>query len=149
MTNTDLQQKFESNLEALIKSCFRNELYDDSDEFYIAADYDTSCRLNDLVKNIGLEVYGMSITPSNFIITFEFVGDYQKLHFSHRAPQYCHINLDNDGNYDLVLTKDDLNKKFWIRITDIEFNRKELGDDKFNDALKAMCDTLLIYQLKI
>lgn len=69
MTDTDLLQKFENILETQIKNCFRNELYDDSDEFYVAADYDTSCRLNDLVKNIGLEVCHTLLRSRNAIVS--------------------------------------------------------------------------------
>ena len=148
MEMEDLIKTFELDLENLIKRCFSQELYDEDDEFYIAADYDTSCRLNDIVKKIGLEVYGMRITPSEFEITFEFIGSYEEFHYTLNAPKYCRISLKNDGNYDFNLTKSDLNNNFFLTITDNQFNKKNITEQKLNEIIKAMSDTLLIYHLK-
>jgi hypothetical protein len=148
MEKEDLLKKFEINLENLIKRCFEKELYDEDNEFDIAADYDTDCRLNSLVNKIGLEVYGMRITPSEFVITFEFIDAYEELIYKLNGPKYCHISLKNDGNYEFCLTKSDLAPNFWLSITDHQFNRKTTDETKFNEISKAMNDTLLIYILK-
>jgi len=148
MNDLDLITEFENKLENLIKRCLGKELYDEDDEFYIAADYDTSCRLNDIVNSIGLEVYGMRITPSEFEITFEFVGNYEEFRYTLNAPKYCRISLKNDGNYEFNLTKSDLNSNFFLSITDNQFNKKNITEQKLNEIFKAMSDTLLIYHLK-
>ena len=148
MKNIDLLNYFKSNLENLIKSCLEKELYIESDEFHIAADYATHCKLNNIMNSIGLEVYGMRITQSEFEITFQFIGAYEELQITINAPKYCHISFNNDGNYDLVLRKSDLSHNLLMRITDSEFNKKKIGEDKFDEILKAMIDTLIVYHIK-
>jgi hypothetical protein len=148
MEQEDLLSNFERDLENLIKRCFLKELYDEDDQFYIAADYDTSCRLNDIVNTIGLEVYGMRITPSEFEITFKFIGSYEDIQYTLSAPKYCRISLKNDGNYEFNLTKSDMNSKFFLTITDNQFNKKNITEQKLNEILKTMSDTLLLYHLK-
>lgn len=148
MENEDLLNTFEVNLQDLIKRCFEKELYDETDEFFIAADYDTDCRLNSLVNKIGLEVYGMRIAPSEFVITFEFIDAYEEIIYKLNGPKYCHISLKNDGNYEFNLTKSDLKSNFWLSITDHHFNRKTTDEKTFNEILKAMNDTLVIYSIK-
>jgi hypothetical protein len=148
METEDFLKDFESSLEVLIKRCLAKELYDDNDEFLIAADFDTHCRLNSLVESIGIEVYGMRITPSEFTITFQFTGDYEECIYKLNGPKYCHINLKNDGEYEFNLTKSDLSLNFWLSITDIQFNIKNVNEQKFNEVLKNMKETLVVYALK-
>lgn len=147
--NSQLED-FEKHLGRLIKRCFEKELYDDADEFYIAADYDTHCRLNSLLEPIGLEVYGMSVTLHEFKITLEFTGDYENLlhELTGPTPRYCNLSLSNDGNYEITLNKVGLSEMFRVTVTDHRFNIQALGEKEFYDVIKVFNEVLLVYALK-
>lgn len=96
MSVTDELRDFEKKLETAIKSSFE-EVFRQDAEFEISADYDTHSRISDVVAGLDLEVYGMSVTPSEFTITFEFCGSFEEID-SKSKPRYCRISLENDGN---------------------------------------------------
>ncbi len=146
MVHNDALISFKNDLEALVKNRFEKWLDDENSEFHICADIDTSCRLNKLLNPIGLEVYGMRITPTEFEITFEFIGDYEKLHEKFNAPKYCHISFNNDRNYKIFISKNNLTINFWLTIADEKFNRKKIGNEKFYEILRKMEETLFAYQ---
>jgi hypothetical protein len=146
MLHNDALIRFKNDLEGLIKNRFEKWLVEENSEFHIAADIDTSYRLNKLLNPIGLEVYGMSITPTEFEITFEFIGDYEKLHEKFNAPKYCHISFNNDRNYKIFISKNNLAINFWLTIADEKFNRKKIGNEKFYEILRKMEETLFTYQ---
>jgi len=133
---------FEKKLESIIKSAFEKVLRLD-DDFEISADYDTHRRIEDVVRELGLTVYGMSVTPSEFTITFEFDGAYQSMECLER-PTYCHISLQNDGDYSLNLSSDDLKNNWYLRITDHNFNIKLLSEETILETLKEMNQVLLV-----
>jgi hypothetical protein len=133
--------KFEKKLESILKGAFEKALRID-DEFEIAADYDTHTRIDDLVKSLGLEVNGMSIAPSEFTITFKFIEPYSSICL--RRPYYCHIRLENDGNYFFNLKEDDLKKDWFLGITDFEFNAKTLSEEVVIEALNEMNEVMLL-----
>jgi hypothetical protein len=145
MSSYELIKEFEDKLEVQIKNAFRKELYDDKDEFYIAADYDTKCRINDLVQKLDLRVFGMSITESEFSVTFEFVGVYSAII---NMPRHCRTSWNNEGEYDFFLTKDNLNENWWLSITDIQFNHKDVSEDIIAKTIKSMSEVLLMTGLK-
>jgi hypothetical protein len=142
MSATDELRDFESKLETAIKSAFEKAIHNE-DEFEISADYDTHSRISDVVAGLDLEVYGMSVTPSEFTITFEFCGSFEGVD-SKSKPRYCRISLENDGNYYLTLTKDDLKISWFLGITDVNFNLKTVPDDVMRDCLKQFNHTLLL-----
>jgi hypothetical protein len=146
MVHNDALISFKNDLEGLIKNRFEKWLVEENSEFHIAADIDTSYRLNKLLNPIGLEVYGMSITPTEFEITFEFIGDYEKLQEKFNAPKYCHISFNNDRNYKIFVSKNNLTINFWLTIADEKFNRKKIGNEKFYEILRKMEETLFAYQ---
>jgi len=137
----DKLSDFEKELETAIKSSFRKAFQQDA-EFEIAADYDTHSRVNDVVAELDLEIYGMSVTPSEFTITFEFCGSFEEID-SKSKPRYCRVSLENDGNYYLTLTEDDLKVSWYLRITDVNFNLKTVPEDVMEDCLTQYNHTLL------
>ena len=142
MSVTDELRDFEKKLEIAIKSAFEKEFHID-DEFEISADYDTHSRLNDVVKKLDLEVYGMSVTPSEFIVTFEFCGAFRKIKINSK-PNYCQIIFENYGNYHITLEEKHLKRNWYLGITDINFNLKTVPEDVILDCLKKFSHILLI-----
>lgn len=145
MGGYELIKEFEGKLEAQIKDAFRKELYTDEDEFYVAADYDTKCRILDLVEKLNLSVFGMSVTESEFSVTFEFVGDYDAII---NKPHHCRISWNNDGEYDFFLKKDNLNENWWLSITDAEFNYKDVSEEIIAKTIGGMSEVLLMTSLR-
>lgn len=142
MSVTDELRDFEKMLETAIKSAFEEELHKD-DELEISADNDTHSKLNDVVKKLDLEVYGMSITPSEFTVTFKFCGEFRKID-TEPKPNYCRIRFENNGNYYLTLTAEDLKRNWYLGITDIKFNLKNVQEGVMLDCLKQFSHVLLI-----
>lgn len=133
---------FEKKLESIIKSAFEKVIRLD-DDFEISADYDTHRRIEDVVKGLGLTVYGMSVTPSEFTITFEFDGPYQNMESTER-PTYCHIKLQNDGEYSFNISNNDLKKNWYLGITDHHFNIKLLSEETILETLNEMNQVMLV-----
>ena len=127
---------FEKKLETAIKSSFRN-IIDEDNDFEISADYDTHRRLNKIVKSLDLEVYGMKISPSEFTITFEFTGAFEMLNINPK-PRHFSISLQNDGNYDLTLSSDDLESDWYPNITDFNFNLNSTNEEAMANSLKLL-----------
>ena len=142
MSVTDELREFEKKLETAIKSAFEKS-FDELRNFEISADYDTESRINDAVEGLDLEVYGMNVTPSEFTVTFEFSGSFQSINTQHK-PKYCRISFENDGNYNLTLTEDDLKRSWYLGITDINFNLKAVPEDIMTDCLTQLNHTLLL-----
>jgi hypothetical protein len=133
---------YELKLESIIKSAFEKVLRLD-DDFEISADYDTHRRIEDVVEGLGLTVYGMSVTPSEFTITFEFDGAYRNMECFER-PTYCHISLRNDGEYSFNISNNDLKNNWDLKITDHNFNIKLLTEETILETLKEMNQVLLV-----
>ena len=134
---------FENKLESAIKNIFESYFKED-DEFDISADYDTHCRIEELVKKFGLSVYGMSVTPSEFTITFEIEGLFDIL-ISKYKPKFISIKLDNDGNYYLTLTEKSLSKDWHLSITDSYFfNLSKIPSDELETTLTEMEQVLMV-----
>ena len=132
---TELQKEVEKNLEQQIKRVFRDAI-DNDGEFDIEADYDTHTRINDVVEKIGLEVCGMHVRQTEFIVEFEFGEKYLRiLNFPLR---YCHISLQNDGNYYLTLDNSSLSGSWWFGMTDIMHNFVNLKDETVMQVLNDM-----------
>lgn len=142
MSVTVVLRDFEKKLETAIKSAFEKVIRQDA-EFEISADYDTHSRINDVVAGLDLEVYGMSVTPSEFTITFEFCGLFGEID-SKLKPNYCRISLKNDGDYFITLTEDDLMRSWYLGITDLNFNLKDVPEDMMTDCLTQFKHTLLL-----
>lgn len=133
---------FEQKLESILKNAFEKVIKID-DDFEIAADYDTHCRIQDVVKGLGLSVYGMCVTPSEFTVTFKFDGPYLNMECSER-PKYCRINLKNDGEYYFHISQNDLKNDWHLGMTDIQFNIKSLSEKTVLETLKEMNEVILI-----
>jgi hypothetical protein len=145
MNSSELISDFENKLEAQIKNAFSKELYDEDDDFYIAADYETKLRIEKVVKKLDLSVYGMSITESEFTVTFEFVGSYFGIQ---NKPFSCKVVWENNGEYDFSLSKSDLDKKWWLSIKNIEFNTHQVSEETIKEVIRQMNEALLITALK-
>jgi hypothetical protein len=149
MARIDSLIQFKNDLESFIKSRFEKWLDDEKTGFNLVADLDTSNKLNRLLNPIGLEVYGMKITPVEFEITFEFVGNYKQLQEELDAPKYCRISLNNDGNYYVFISNTNLSINFWLTVADDKFNRKIVGKEKFDEIMIKMSETLFFYKSHI
>lgn len=134
---------FENKLESAIKNIFES-YFTEEDEFEISADYDTHCRIEELVKKFGLSVYGMTITPSEFTITFEIESLFDIL-ISKYKPKFISISLENDGNYYLTVTKDSLIKDWHLSITDSYFfNLSKIPPAELEITLNEMEQVLMV-----
>ena len=107
MNSKEAISNFEQKLESMVKDAFEKAIKFFG-EFDISVDYDTHTRIDDLVNGLGLTVHGMSVAPSEFIITFKFIGLYDKIPAI--VPRYCRIKFENNGNYYLELREADLKK---------------------------------------
>jgi hypothetical protein len=85
----------------------------------------------------------MNVTQSEFKITFEFSGPYQTMECV-ESPQYCHISLENDGEYAFNISKNDLKKNWYLGITDHHFNIKLLSEETILETLKEMNQVMLV-----
>ena len=134
----NFEKKLESAIKNAFESAFRQEEY-----FEIAADYDTESRLDDVLKGLDLNVYGMSVTPSEFTITLEFSGLYESMECIEK-PKYCRIHLENSGEYSFNLTKNDLKNNWYLGITDVFFNAKVIAEEALLETLKQMDKVLFV-----
>lgn len=142
MSVVDELRQFEKELEGAIKSSFERS-FDEFEEFEISPDCETHERINKVVKGLDLEVYGMSIAPSEFTITFNFSGSFRNIKAKAR-PRYCRISLQNDGNYYLTLTKEYLSQCWQLGITDLEFNSKMVPQDVLKDCITQLKHNLFL-----
>lgn len=142
MSTSNEIRDFERKLEIAIKSAFETVIREDN-KFDISADFETHTRINDAVENLHLEVYGMSVTPSEFTITFEFCGSFLDIK-AKAKPKHCAIRLENDGNYYLTLKEDDLKKSWYLAITGINDSFKSLNEDEILDCLNKFDKNLLL-----
>lgn len=142
MSTSDKLHEFEKKLEVAIKSAFEKVIRED-EEFDISADYDTHQRINAVVQGLDLEVYGMSVTPSEFTVTFEFCGSFQKVN-SKAKPSHCQIRFENDGNYYLTLTEDDLKRDWFLGLTNMSFSLEDVPENVMLDCLTQLEHNLLI-----
>ena len=130
-----LQKEVERNLEQQIKRMFGDAIANDG-AFAIEADYHTHTRINELVEKIGLEVCGMHIRQTEFIIEFEFGEKYLTI------PNFplceCRVSLQNDGDYYLALDDDSLSSSWWFGMTDIMHNFNNLSDVVAEQILNDM-----------
>ena len=134
---------FEDKLESAIKARFES-YFKQEDEFEISADYDTHCRIEELVKKFGLSVYGMSVTPSEFTITFE-IEDLFDILISKYKPKFISIKLENDGNYYLTLSEKSLSKDWFLSITDSYFfNLNKIPSVELETTLTEMEQVLMV-----
>ena len=133
---------FEKKLESVIKGAFEKAI-DEAGEFEISADYETHTRINELVEGFDLTVYGMSVTPEEFTITFNFTGSYQLINCA-KKPNYCRIRLENSGEYFFSISNDDLKKNWYCGITDVFFNLKSMTDEELLETLNEMNKVLLL-----
>jgi len=142
--NTDSKlSSFEDKLESAIKARFES-YFKQEDEFEISADYDTHCRIEELVKKFGLSVYGMSVTPSEFTITFE-IEDLFDILISKYKPKFISIKLENDGNYYLTLSEKSLSKDWFLSITDSYFfNLNKIPSVELETTLTEMEQVLMV-----
>ena len=129
------QKEVERSLEQQIKRVFRDAIDNDGD-FDIQADYDTHTRINDLVGKIGLEVCGMHIRQSEFIVEFEFGEKF--LCIPNFPLRECYIRLQNDGNYYFTLDIDSLSSSWWLGMTDTIHNFKDLNNETVIQILNDM-----------
>ena len=125
MSNANLQMEVEKNLEQQIKRVFGDAIENDG-AIAIEADYHTHTRINEIVGKIGLEVCGMHIRQTEFIIEFEFGEKY--LTIPNFPLRECRICLQNDGEYYLALDSDSLSSGWWFAMTDIMHNFNNLSD---------------------
>jgi hypothetical protein len=142
----ELRKEVETNLEKQIKRMFRDAIDNDGD-IDIEADYGTHRRINELVEKIGLEVCGMHVRQTEFIIEFEFGEKY--LTIPNFPLRECRICLQNDGNYYLELNIDSLSSSWWFGMTDITHNFKDLNDETVMQILNDMIKVIEFNYLSI
>jgi len=122
MSNKTISE-FEAKLESVLKGVFKEEI-EKNGEIEIAADYHTHAAIDEIVGGLGLSVYGMSITPSQFTITLEFDDTYLSLAANTPHPRYLKIHFENSGDYELTVRRAAINKHWYCGITDHFFPHK-------------------------
>ena len=114
---------FEAKLESVLKGIFKEEI-EQNGAIEIAADFHTHAALDEIVGGLGLSVYGMSITPSQFTITLEFDDAYLSLAANTPKPRYLKIDFENSGDYQITIDQATINENWYCGITDQFFNHK-------------------------
>ena len=143
---TSIQKEVEMNLEKQIKRVFR-DFIESNGAFAIEADYSSHTSINELVEKIGLEVCGMHIRQTEFIIEFEFREEF--LTISNFPLRECRIALQNDGEYYLALDGDSFSRSWWFAMTDIMHNFNNLSDVIAEQILNDMNKVIEFNYLKI
>jgi hypothetical protein len=113
--------EFEAKLESVLKGIFQEEIKNKG-AIEIAADFHTHATIDEIVGGLGLSVYGMSITPSQFTITLEFDDTYLSLAVNTRQPRYLKIHFENSGDYEITIDQATTNENWYCGITDHFFN---------------------------
>jgi hypothetical protein len=143
MTAQSEISSFQKKLESAIKGAFEEAIRNDG-YFEIAADYDTHRKIDDLVKGLGLRVYGMSVTPDEFTITFKFSGLFETMK-SIKKPYFSNIRLNNNGEYFFNISEDDLKKNWFCGVTDqFFFNTKTLSEEEILEFIEEMNQVLML-----
>ncbi len=141
-----MQKEVEINLEKQIKRVFRDAI-ESKGAFAIEANYSSHTSINELVEKIGLEVCGMHIRQTEFIIEFEFREEF--LTISSFPLRECRIALQNDGEYYLAIDGDSFASSWWFAMTDIMHNFNNLSDVIAEQILNDMNKVIEFNYLKI
>ncbi len=139
-------KQLEQKLEKEIKDIFLNELHNrDGEDFFIEATYEVKVQIEQLVESLGLNIYGMSITDSQFSIVFELGHEYQTIN---NPIKHIQIHLENDGEYQFELTEELISKNWWLSIGDANGNFNRKSDGEVKQVLKEIEQTMIFCKLK-
>jgi hypothetical protein len=122
MSNNAITQ-IETKFLSIIKGRFIDYI-DINGDFDLCADSQTESTLNDMFEWLGISVNGMSITPSEFSVTFDFDQTYTPTSPHTAFPMHLRLCFENDGEYSVTLGEEQINEALSCSITDRTFNHK-------------------------
>jgi len=144
-TYESLKSQLEDYFAQIIMNRF-NEDFSNNFEFHISADYATHRRIDELLEQDGLDVFGMNVNMDGFQLLLNFNHDYlriDKFPFTRLS-----VDLSNDGNYSVYLNSDSFDNKWQIHIED-EFQRYRTTDEnEFQRILEDIKKVHLMLLLK-
>lgn len=140
-TKRDVENYFAN----IIKSRFKTYV-DENFEFDIRVDYLTHREIENLLRDDGFDVYGMSANMDEFKLLLDFGNPYmqsQTLPFTRVS-----ITLNNDGNYGVYLGENSFDDDWDIEFID-EFHRYlKMPKEDLQSAIKSLKETHLMLMLK-
>lgn len=140
-TKRDVENYFAN----IIKSRFKTYV-DENFEFDIRVDYLTHREIENLLRDDGFDVYGMSANMDEFKLLLDFGNPYmqsQTLPFTRVS-----ITLNNDGNYGVYLGENSFDDDWDIEFID-EFHRYlKMSKEDLESAIKSLKETHLLLMLK-
>ena len=113
-------------------------------EFTLEVTYDSECELNAVMKKHGLEVYGMSVRPTELEVIFELGDKYLEL--NELPIRYCRVNCENDGNYFINLN-DRLIKKIRVSLSHPVYNFSRCSAEQVEKITEWVKKIHLMYLL--
>jgi len=141
----EIKRDVENYFANIIKSRFKTYV-DENFEFDIRLDYLTHREIEDLLRDDGFDVYGMSANMDEFKLLLDFGNSYmqsQTLPFTRVS-----ITLNNDGNYGVYLGENSFDDDWDIEFID-EFQRYlKMSKEDLQSAIKLIKDTHLMLMLK-
>ena len=133
-TDSELENYFRIYISKSLK-----ELEDiDGGQFILEITYDSECELNATMKKHGLEVYGMSVRPTELEVIFELGEKY--LAIKDLPIRYCRIYFESDGNYYINLN-DRAIKKMRVSFSSPIYNFSQCSPqqiEKLTDEIKKI-----------
>ncbi len=142
---SELKKELEKYFANVIKERFR-ELIKENFDFTITADYLTHRAIENVLKNDGLDVYGMNVNMDGFQLLLDF--DSQYLSINNFPFTRLVVEFENDGNYSVFLDEDSLNDEWIVNLEDYYKRYLNTNETDFLIALKEIEQIHLVMRLK-
>lgn len=141
----EIKRDIESYFASIIKSRFKTYV-DENFEFDIRVDYLTHREIENLLRDDGFDVYGMSANMDEFKLLLDFGNSYmqsQTLPFTRVS-----ITLNNNGNYGVYLGESSFDDDWDLEFEDDFHRYLKMTKEDLQSAIKSIKDTHLMLMLK-
>jgi hypothetical protein len=142
---SELKNELEKYFANVIKERFR-ELIEENFDFTITADYLTHRAIENVLKNDGLDVYGMNVNMDGFQLLLDFDSEY--LTINNFPFTRLVVEFSNDGNYSVFLDEDNLSEEWTVNLEDHYRRYLNTSEADFLTTLKEIEQTHLVIRLK-
>jgi septum formation topological specificity factor MinE len=139
-----LRGELEDYFLTIIKDRFDNYISQNF-QLVVTVDYETHLVIEDLLKNDGLDVYGMNANNTDFRLLLNFGSPY----FDPVLLPFTRIEviLSSDGNYNAHLSSSNLNQ-LQVELVD-DYNRYvKMTEDEVKESISFIKNTHLVLKLK-
>ena len=141
----EIKKDIESYFASIIKNRFKTYV-DENFEFDIRVDYLTHREIENLLRDDGFDVYGMSANMDEFKLFLDFGNSYmqsQTLPFTRVS-----ITLNNEGNYGVYLSENSFDEDWDIEFEDDFHRYLKMTKEDLESAIKSIKETHLMLMLK-